>query len=197
MGLRDWCAAETKCLRGWTCATSARMRIRVSGYSSFLPGERVILPGNCDQSYPADTAGAPHPLSIKGIFRSRPVCTFPVLPYNLPPTLPVLLCIWLIGVIRQKPDKEVRDTRLNESRPGALCLTRSSDENPNDLPPHHPAPASCGRESKKGQLTMTAHNDLVQNLYDDCSPTTTCSPAAPIARDRRPARRRVNLRFRD
>lgn len=121
MGLRDWCAAETKCLRGWTCATSARLRIRVSGCSSFLPGERVILPGNCDQSYPADTAGAPHPLSIKGIFRSRPTCTVPVLPYNLPPTLPVLLCIWLIGVIRQKPDKEVRDRRLSESRPAPFA----------------------------------------------------------------------------
>jgi hypothetical protein len=56
-------------------------------------------------------------LSIKGIFRSKPACTFPVLPYNLSPILPVLLCIWLIGVIRQKPDKEVRDRRLNESQP--------------------------------------------------------------------------------
>jgi hypothetical protein len=52
--------------------------------------------------------------------RAPDPCTFPVLPYNLPPTLPVLLCIWLIGAIRQKPDKEVRDRRLNENRPAPL-----------------------------------------------------------------------------
>jgi hypothetical protein len=49
--------AETKCLRGWTCATSTRMRIRVSGCPSVSRQLRPVL-------HPADTAGAPHPLSI-------------------------------------------------------------------------------------------------------------------------------------
>ena len=31
--------------------------------------------------------------------------------------VPVLLCIWLFGAERQKPDKEVRDRRLNQSQP--------------------------------------------------------------------------------
>src|SRR5579864_3002255 len=48
-----------------------------------------------------------------------PTCPIPFL-YFRPVShhsAPVLLSIWRIGVRRQKPDKEVRDRRLNESQP--------------------------------------------------------------------------------
>ena len=187
----------------WVCGISARRKRNacVGGPAPLQPvceSESPAIRPSCQASvlfFPAIATiliqqippGRPTLYLLRGSFAPDPSAPFLYFRTISRQPSPVLLCIWLIGGIRQKPDKEVRDRRLSESRPGALCLTRPSDENPDDLPPHHPVPASCGRKSKKGQLTMTAHNDLVQNLYDDCSPTTTCSPAAPIARDRRPA----------
>ena len=69
-------------------------------------------------------------------------------------SVPVLLCIWLIGASRQKPDKEVRDRRLDESRPAPAVRQKS-----NDLPPHHTAPAyqAMSEPDAQGRVMYKIH----------------------------------------